>query len=183
MPRNRILLGFFAVLLVLIIGCSQDVKTYKVNYKENFPVGSFKAVIGNTTLFTNGNDILQVKIKKAPDFFCYAVNKQALCKFSVDVKISESAAQRYKEVISNLRDVAVKSKTPRTTLPERLNYYLTDEKLEVEDIIFINDIKNESIADLQVPVIGKGATEDEAKKDAAAKSNKMISVLTDKPKI
>mgnify|MGYP001618692999 CR=1 FL=1 len=179
---NKKFLLVLCLLTVFIAGCQQEIKTYKVKYKENFPVGTFKAVIGNQTIFTNGNEILEVTVKKNLDFFCYSVNKRPLCRLGIDVKVNDAAASKYMEFIQNLKEKALKSGKSRTTLPERLNYYLNNEKLEVEDVIFIKDAKEELVNDLQVPVIGKGNSEKEAKEDAIKKSDELVSVLIDKPK-
>ena len=171
----------FALLLVFIIACSSEgTKIYKVDYKGNYPEGAFSAKIGNNTIFTNGPAVLEVHVEKNPKFFCYGVNKEVLCRFNVDVKISESVAKKFVEVTQNLKEIDSISGKNRTILSQRLNYYLNNKKLEEEDIIIASELKGELIYELAIPILGNGKTQEEAKENAIKKSNEIVNILIDK---
>ncbi|GEM_PF-3181102 len=176
-------LNILLVILILAAGCSSDVKTYKADYRGNFPEGSFKINLGKNNVLTNGKDILEIRVKKEPDFFCYAVNNRSLCRFDISVKITGAAAENLKVISQSLKEAALKSGKPRTTLPERLSYFLNGQKLEVEDIILINGIKDEINSTISIPILGKGNNGREAREDALKNSKELISVLADKPNI
>ena len=167
----------FVLFVILIAACnSEGTKVYKVEYKGNHPAGTFRAAIGNSTVFTNA-DILEIHVKRAPDFFCYAVNKQALCKFNLDVRINENSENLFLDKFQNSKISAMSRN--KTVIPDRLNYYLDGEKLE-EDVLTVNDFANMTINFVSVPITGKGATEEEAKKVSLEKSKKVIKVLRDR---
>ena len=170
----------FALLLVFIIACSSEgTKIYKADYKGNYPEGAFSAKIGNNTIFTNGPAVLEVHVEKNPKFFCYSVNKEVLCKLILNVKISEGAAEEYRAATQELKWSLMESGKNRSILPERFVYYLNDEKFE-EEALFVNNLQNKSIDALPVAVSGKGADENEARKNALKKIDKIIDMLTDK---
>lgn len=170
----------FALLLVLIIACSSEgTKIYKVSYKNNFQVGVFSARIGNNTIFTNGPAVLEVRVERMPEFFCYAVNKEVLCKLNFNVKVDDDAAEKYRAVTQHLKELLLKSGKNRTALPERLVYYTNDEKNE-EDVLFANNLQNKSVSVLPITVSGKGADEREAQKNALKKFDEVVDILTDK---
>ena len=171
------------VLVILINGCqSSGTKVYKVKYAGNYPLGAFKAVIGNSTIFTNGDDILEIYAKKVPDFFCYSVNNEILCNFNFNVKVNDDSAKRFRNIAQNLQGAASKSGKNRTILPQRINYYLNDKKLEEEDVILSGELKGQLVDVLSISVLGKGKNEKESKENAVKKFNDLISVLIDKPK-
>ncbi len=172
---------FFVLFLVLIVACNpESTKIYEVNYKGNHPVGTFLASIGNNIIFTNGPEILEVHVKKNPDFFCYAVNKEVLCDFTIDVKVSEASTKRFKEIVKNLRVVTIKLEKNMTILSKRFNYYLNDKKLESEGLIIDRDLQNKNIDTFSIPIKGKGKTEEDAKDEALISSIQVINVLIDK---
>ncbi len=171
----------FALFLVFIMACSSDgTKIYKVDYKGNYPEGTFKAVIGNETVFTNGHDILELEIEKNPDFFCYAVNNEVLCDFNIDVKVSEATSKKFKEITQNLKITTIKLEKNRTVLSKRFNYYLNDEKLESEGLIIGSGLQDKQVDIFSVPIKGKGETEEESQQNALKKSEEIINILTDK---
>ena len=168
---------YILVLLIFIAACSsQGTKVYKVEYKGNYPAGAFMAAIGNSTVFTNA-DILEVHVKRTPDFFCYAVNKQALCKFNLEVRISEPSENLFLGKFLDSKKFAISRN--KTAIPGRLNYYLNGEKLE-EDVLTVNDFANKTIGLISVPVTGKGATEEDAEKASLERFKEVIKVLRDK---
>lgn len=171
----------FALLLVFIVACSPEgIKIYKVDYNGNYPVGAFKALIGNNTIFTNDPNILEVRVKNKPDFFCYGINKEVLCRFNIDIKISEDVAKKFVEVTQNLKEMDSRSGKNMTILSQRLNYYLNDKKLEEEDIMIASELKGELVYEVAIPILGKGKTQEEAKEAATKKSDKIIKILIDK---
>ena len=170
----------FAFILIFIIACSSEgTKIHKVDYKGNYPEGAFSAKIGNNTIFTNGPAVLEVHVEKNPRFFCYAVNKEVLCKLNINVKIDDDAAEEYRAVTQKLKWSLMKSGKNRSILAERFVYYLNDEKFE-EEALFVNNLQNKSIDALPVSVSGKGADENEAQKNALIKSDEIVNILTDK---
>ena len=177
MKKNSLLILFG--LTLLIIACAPDIKVYKVNYKNNYPQGTFKTVIGNETVFSNGPDILEVTVKKNPEFFCYSVNKQTLCSLNLEIKIGDSAANNFKINIDKYQELMQKSGKNKTILPQRISYYLNNQKLEQEDIIKANE-KFEISNRFLIPLIGKDNTQDEAKKKAVDSENEVVKVLIDK---
>ena len=171
------LLILFALTL-LIIACTPDIKIYKVNYKNNYPQGTFKTIIGNETVFSNGPDILEVQVRKNPEFFCYSVNKQALCNLNLEIKISDSAANNFKINIDKYQELMQKSGKNKTILPQRISYYLNNQKLEQEDIIKANE-KVQASRQFLIPILGKGNTQDEAKKKSVFTEDEVVKVLID----
>jgi len=167
------------ILTIFVIACAPETKVYKVSYKLNYPEGAFKVNVGNSTVFTNGNDILEVQVKKNPEFFCYSVNKQSLCSLNLEIKISDNAANSFKNAVENFQEIMQKSGKNKTILPQRIMYYLNNQKLEQEDIIKTNDefqLNNRFL----MPVLGKGNTQDEARKNAVDSENAVVKVLIDK---
>ena len=176
---NKELLIF--IVLIFIAACnSEGVKIYKVDYKGNVPEGTFKAVIGNHTIFTNGPSILEVQTKRNPDFFCYSVNKQILCRFSIYVKLNDEASKKFAETTQSLIETESKSGKNRTILLQRINYYLNDKNLDGEDTITAREIKGQLTEVLAIPVLGNGATQEEAKNNALKKSKEIMNILIDK---
>ena len=166
-------------LIIFIIGCSQDTKVYKVSYQGNYPAGAFKFLIGNQTIFTNGNEILKVSVKNNPEFFCYSVNKQVLCKFNLNIETNEDAGKRFVNITQNLKGKALSSGKNRTILHQRINYYLNSKKLDSEDVIYTSDLTGEIPKKYSIPALGKGITEKKSKDDALKNSKEIIKVLTD----
>ncbi len=170
----------FILVLVVVISCSPEkVKIYKVDYQNNFQVGVFRANLGNATLFTNGPDILEVHAEKKPEFFCYAVNKDVLCRLSLKVKISNGAAEEYRAATQSLKESASSSGKGSSVLPERLVYSVNDEKIE-EGVLFLDSLQNKEIDFLPIQLSGKGSDEKEAQTNALKKSNDIINILIDK---
>lgn len=170
----------FTLLLAFIIGCSPEgTKIYKVDYKGNYPEGAFSAKIGNSTIFTNGPAVLEVSAEMNPKFFCYAVNKEVLCKLNLNMKINGAAAEEYRAVTQELKASLLKSGKNRSVLAERLAYHINGEKSE-EDVLFVNNLNNKSIDVLPISVSGKGANEKEARKNALLKFNEIVNIITDK---
>lgn len=166
MPGRKLV---FALLLILIIACSSErTKIYKVDYKGNYPEGAFSAKIGNNTIFTNGPAVLEVHAERTPSFFCYAVNKEVLCKLNLNVKINDGAAEEYRAITLKLKESLMNSGKNSSILAERFAYYMGGEKSE-EDVLFVNNLKNKSIDILPVAVSGKCADEKEAQKIALKK--------------
>ena len=166
-------------ILTLLIACTPETKVYKVNYRNNYPQGTFKTVIGNETVFTNGLDILEVHVKKNPEFFCYAVNKQTLCTLNLEIKISNNADNNFKATVDKFQDIMQKSGKNKTILPQRISYYLNNQKLEQEDIIKSNE-KVLISSQFLIPILGKGDTQDESKKKAVNTESEVVKVLIDK---
>ena len=178
MVNNKLLIF---IILAFITACnSEGVKIYKVDYKGNIPEGTFKTIIGNYTIFKNGPSVLEVHTKRNPDFFCYSVNKQILCRFSIYVKLNDEAAKKFTETAQNLIEMESKSGKNRTILSQRINYYLNDKKLEQEDAITSNELKGQTMKVLAIPVLGNGTSQEEAKNNALKKSKEIINVLIDK---
>ena len=177
MKKNSLLILFG--LTLLIIACAPDIKVYKVNYKNNYPQGTFKTMIGNETVFSNGPDILEVTVKKNPEFFCYSVNKQALCNLNLEIKIGDNAAGNFKNTVDKYQEIMQKSGKNKTILPQRISYYLNNQKLEQEDIIKANE-KVQASSQFLIPILGKGNTQDEAKKKAVDTESEVFKVLIDK---
>ena len=170
----------FALFLVFIMACSPEgTKVYKVDYKGNYREGAFRAVIGNDTIFTNGHGIAEISVKNKPDFFCYAVNKEVLCKLKVDIKVSDDAAEKFRIATQNLKELLLKSGKKSSVLPERLVYYINNEKLE-EELLLVNDLQNKSVNVLHVTISGKGPTENEASKNAVKISKEAVNILADR---
>ena len=167
------------ILTIFAVACSPETKVYKVNYKLNYPEGAFKVNVGNSTAFTNGNDILEVKVNKSPEFFCYSVNNQSLCSLELEIKISDKAAGSFKSSVENFQEMMQKSGKNKTTLPQRISYYLNDQKLEQEDVIKTNE-KIELNNIFLIPILGKGNTQEESKKNAVDSENAVVKVLIDK---
>ncbi len=167
------------ILTIFVIACTPETKVYKVSYKLNYPEGAFKVNVGNSTVFTNGNDILEVQVKKNPEFFCYSVNKQSLCSLNLEIKISDNAANSFKNAVENFQEIMQKSGKNKTILPQRIMYYLNNQKLEQEDVIKTND-RIELSSKFLMPILGKGSTQDEAKKNAVDSENAVVKVLIDK---
>ena len=72
-----------------------------------------------------------------------------------------------------------KSGKNKTTLPQRVSYYLNNQKLEQEDIIKSNEkiqLSNKFI----IPVLGKANSQEQAKKNSVAAENEAVKVLIDK---
>ncbi|MBI2655451.1 hypothetical protein HYX06_03445 [Candidatus Woesearchaeota archaeon] len=177
MPGRKLV---FAFILIFLTACgSEGAKVYKSDYRGNYPEGAFSAKIGNKIIFTNGPAVLEVSIDKDPKFFCYAVNKEVLCKLNIDVKINDGAAEKYRAATQELKELMLKSGKNKSILNEMFAYYINGEKSE-EEALFVNNLKNKSIDVLQVSVSGKGADEKEAQKNAVKKSNEVVGMLTDK---
>lgn len=172
---------FFALLLLIFIaGCSNEgAKIYKVEYKGNYPEGAFRAKIGDNTIFTNGPSVLEVSIERNPKFFCYAVNREVLCRLNINVKVSNNAAELYRATTQGMKEQSLKSGKNNSILPERLAYYINNEKSE-EEFLFVNNLQNKSVSLLPIIVSGKGADEKEAQKTAIKKSNEIVGILIDK---
>ena len=176
---KKIYISFLLILTILVISCTPETKVYKVNYKFNYPEGTFKVNVGNNTVFTNGNDIREVLTRKNPEFFCYSVNNQSLCSLNLEINISDNAADRFKHSVENFQDIMQKSGKNKTILPQRIVYYLNNQKLEQEDIIKVNDkikLNNKFL----ISILGKGNTQDEAQKNAIDSENVIVRVLIDK---
>ena len=183
MLNKKLCVMLALMLAVLLNSCKpSDTKVYKIEYKGNYPSGTFKAIIGNITIFTNGHDVMELYAKNVPDFFCYSVNKEVLCNFNFNVKLSDDSAKRFRNIAQNLQDAAFKSGKNRTILQQRINYYLNDKKLEEEDVILSSELKCQLCDVLSISVLGKGKNEKESKENAVKKFNDLISVLIDKPK-
>ena len=167
------------ILMIFAIACAPETKIYKVDYKSNYPEGAFKVNVGNSTVFTNGNDILEVLTRKNPKFFCYSVNNQSRCSLNLEIKISDNAANKFKNAVENFQEIMQRSGKNKTILPQRITYYLNDQKLEQEDIIKTNDkikLNNKFL----IPILGKGNTLDESRKNAVDSENAVVKVLIDK---
>ncbi len=176
MPSKKL---FLILLLIFIADCSTSTKIYKVDYKGKMPQGTFKATIGNATIFTNGPDVLEVSVKSKPEFFCYSVNKNVLCNFDIDVKVSQSAAEKYFQLTQKLREIAMKYARSRSILPDKLSYYIRG-NLENENVILISELKNQTADILPISIVGNGTTEEAAKDNAIKKSKEILDILTDK---
>ena len=182
MPNKNFCFAIVLALAVLLNSCqSSDTKVYKVDYRGNYPSGTFKAVIGNITIFTNGGDILELHVKKFPDFFCYSVNKGILCNFNFNVKMSEDSTKRFRDIAQNLQTAASKSGKNKTILSQRINYYVNDKKLDEEDVILSSKLKDELTNVLSISVLGKGKDEKESKENAIKKFDDLLRILIDKP--
>ena len=175
---NKVYFTLF-ILAILAAACTPKIKVYKADYRGNYPEGSFKTLIGNETIFRNGNDILEVQVKKNPEFFCYNVNKQALCSLNLEIKISDNAANNFKATVDKYQEIMQKAGKNRTVLPQRISYYLNNQKLEQEDIIKANE-KLQVSSQFLIPILGKGNTQDEAKENAVDNENEVVNVLIDK---
>ena len=167
------------ILTIFAVACTPETKIYKVNYKLNYPEGAFKVNVGNITAFTNGNEVLEVITRKNPEFFCYSVNNQSLCSLNLEIKISDKAASRFKSAVENFQEIMQKSGKNKTILPQRIAYYLNNQKLEQEDVIKTND-KIELNNQFLIPILGKGSTQDESRKNAADVENAVVKILIDK---
>ena len=168
---------FVLMLVVFLAGCSSEgTKIYDVNYKGNYPEGSFRVSIGNATVFTNGNNIEEVHVKMPFDFFCYSVNKEMLCKSGINVKISDDAERKFLERFNDVKAYSINRN--KTIITERILFYVNDDK--IEDILTVNDFANQSIETVSVPFIGKGKSEEDAKDDAITKYKKLILILRDR---
>ena len=117
--------------------------------------------------------------RKNPKFFCYSVNNQSLCSLNLEIKISDNAANKFKNAVENFQEIMQRSGKNKTILPQRITYYLNDQKLEQEDIIKTNDkikLNNKFL----IPILGKGNTLDESRKNAVDSENAVVKVLIDK---
>ena len=173
---------YFAMLCILtlsIAACANETQVYNINYKGNYPQGTFKALIGNKTIFTNGADVLEVAVRKNPEFFCYSVNKLSLCNLNLEIKISDSASNNFEINIDKYRELMQKSGKNKTILPQRISYYLNNQKLEQEDIIKSNE-KIQVSSQFIIPILGKGNSQDEAKKNSVAAESEVVKILIDK---
>ncbi|MBI4452662.1 hypothetical protein HY637_04480 [Candidatus Woesearchaeota archaeon] len=180
MAKTRLLYLMLCLLAAALISCQPEkMKTYSVEYDYNYPVGAFKASIGNSTIFTNGQDILEVSVENNPKFFCYAVNKEVLCKFNIKVKVSADAAENYRSTTQKLKENMLNSGKNRSALPERLVYYVNDGKVE-EEVLLINNLQNKSANIQSVVISGKGADEKAAQNDALKKSKQIVNMLIDR---
>ena len=177
MPSIKLI---FVFLIAFLAACSSEgTKIYKVDYQNNFQAGVFSASIGNNTIFTNGPAVLEVYAEKKPKFFCYGVNKEVLCKLSINVKVDNDAAEEYHAATQSLKDALLKSGKNRSVLPERFVYYINNEKAE-EEVLFVNNLQNGSISLLPITVSGKGISEEDAKINALKKFDKIVNILIDK---
>lgn len=168
---------YILVLLIFVTACTAEgTKIYKVDYKGNYPEGAFRADIGNNTIFTNGQDIIEVHVKIPLDFFCYSVNKEVLCKSNINLKISEEAENRFLKRFNDAESNAIDRN--KTIISERILFYMNDEK--TEDILTVNDFANQSIESVSMPLIGKGKSDEEAKNDALGRYKQIIAILRDK---
>ena len=167
------------ILTIFAVACTPETKIYKVNYKLNYPEGAFKVNVGNSTAFTNGNEVLEVITRKNPEFFCYSVNNQSLCSLELEIKISDKAASSFKSAVENFQEIMQKSGKNKTILPQRIAYYLNNQKLGQEDIIKTKD-KIEFNNKFLIPILGKGNIQEESKKNAVDIENAVVKVLIDK---
>ena len=81
------------LVLLLLTGCSSYTQAH---YSGNYPIGTFKAKIGNETFLTNGKDIREVSNKITVDLdYCFSTDNDVICSYGFDIKVSDQASERF----------------------------------------------------------------------------------------
>ena len=171
----------FFGLVALIIGIVFIIPHESTIYKGNIPQGTFKAMIGNNEIFTNGPDIVNVSASESTDIrsdLCFYENKtnEYFCPFRLGFTISDKAAERQAKATAGL-DIIKEGELE--FLSENLTLYFKGNKLD--DIRISSDMKGLKSKDIQISGSGNGKTKEEAIKDASQKYTELVNVLSDIP--
>ncbi|PIN75275.1 hypothetical protein COV18_03735 [Candidatus Woesearchaeota archaeon CG10_big_fil_rev_8_21_14_0_10_37_12] len=152
-----------------------------VDYQGNTPEGTFKAMIGDEVVFTNGPDILQITMlpnNGVVPTLCSEENNQFLCTFGIAVEVTPNAAQRLAQATSVLDMLTMDlPEGPYEHLSENIVFYLNNEKLD--ELIIPAELKGRAETKLQVQGLVKGSTLDDAVTNAKKKHDAVLKVLLD----
>ena len=77
-----------------------------------------------------------------------------------------------------LKEKVISSGENRTTLPERIIYNIQGR--EMQQILFMDNVKDAPMNSLQISISGKGPDEKAAQKDARNNAEAVVKVLIDK---
>src|SRR3989344_8754211 len=151
MRKKEVYVTLLLLGIIFIAGCSEwsEKGEEQTIYRGNIPVGSFKAVIGDEIVITNGPDIISVDSSEddAVEEFCIFSNNtvEYICPFSVGVQISNEAAKRQAEITGSLEIIGEGS---IEYLSEPLVIYLNGEKWG--EIRISSDLKGYETQDIQI---------------------------------
>lgn len=158
---------FLFIALFTLAGCELSV------YEGNIPEGTFKAMIGNETVFTNGPDIIDVDTtleSGVMEELCEPIDEGFNCPFTLGIKISKEAAKRQAEITSELNII-------NGSLSKPMTVYLREEKLD--EIKISEELKGEKIQDIIIVGSGEGETKEEAIANSEAKHDELFDILLD----
>lgn len=137
--------------------------------------GKFEAKIGNETVFIGGDrDITYVGVsgQDAGIYSCNQGQEGYYCEFRFVISLSEKAAQRQADVTSNL---SVNLSSGGRYLEKPLDLFVDDSLLDTLQIGA--DLKGRATTSIQISGSGKGATQQDAYKDAQASMKKLQTIL------
>ena len=168
LKRPAIILAVLSALFILellwISGCSD------ANSKE-YPVGIFKAIIGDEVIFTNGPDVVDVCTdpKCAVIRGCRFENQSLYsCDFTFSVTLSNEAAQRLAIAKKNLESFD-------HGLSKNIVYTLNDRK--IKSLIINPAIKGKLLKDIFIVMSAKGSTMQEAVHNTTEMAHELQSVF------
>lgn len=137
--------------------------------------GKFEAKIGNESVFVGGKDITSVCRNDATCAAIESCNQAEggyYCTFRFVIYLSEDSAKRHSDITSKLEtNVTAQGKY----LSKSLDLYL-DDKL-TDSLLISEGLKGRVTTQIQIEGSGKGATREDAFKDATASMNKLQTVL------
>lgn len=138
--------------------------------------GKFDARVGNTTVFSGGNDITYVC--RSPDCSgisqrgCQPVQDGYACEFQFAITLAPEAAERQANATKNL---AVVARNGEQYLEKPLDLYLDDTL--VDSLQISAGLKGSAVTKISISGSGVGATERAAAEDAFASMKKLQTVL------
>ncbi len=138
--------------------------------------GKFDARIGNETIFIGGqrditsvcrNDATCARIEQ-----CTPQQGGFFCNFAFSIYLSEESAQRHADITKN---IPVENTGQGRYLTQKLDLYLDDQL--VDSLLISESLKGRATTQIQIQGSGKGATRDEAIKNAEESMKKLQTVL------
>jgi preprotein translocase subunit SecD len=140
--------------------------------------GKFEAKIGNSVVFSGGNDIKYVCMSSDcagidPMRPCgRASADQWFCNFRFSITLSPESAQRQADIT---KDLGVLTEDGEEYLTEKLQLFLDD--ANVDELRIGADLKGRAVTDIQISGSGAGTTQQEAMADALANLKRLQTIL------
>jgi len=158
-------------ILILMMSCTPSFQEIPVDYKGNFPTGTFRAVIGDEEVFTNGPDIVNVTIYNPPvTVGCFNETEDFFCPFAIVITISDASAEKFAGMTSDLE-------AEDDYLSKNLTLYFENEKFD--ELRISSELKGVKKNDIMIHGSGTGKSEREAIKDAEQKHDKLVHTFLD----
>lgn len=181
--KNIYLIIVISLILAITVGYlifyNPYPKEIAVKYQGNIPEGTFKAVIGDEEIFTNGPDIISVILHEKSGVmkdFCsyYETFNKYFCPFRLGIKISDSSAEKQAQITSNLEVI---KENDIEYLSNNLTLYLNGEKLD--ELRISAELKGVVNKDLQISGSGEGKSKKDAINDAKKRHNELTNIFLD----